>query len=35
MIKAGIEAVAVVDADGTLHIGRQALRTPYGTRTSD
>jgi branched-chain amino acid transport system substrate-binding protein len=26
MIKAGIEAVAVVDADGTLHIGRQALR---------
>ena len=26
MIKAAIEAVAVVDADGTLHIGRQALR---------
>lgn len=26
MIKAAIEKVAVVDADGTLHIGRQALR---------
>ena len=26
MIKAAIEKVAVVDADGTVHIGRQALR---------
>jgi branched-chain amino acid transport system substrate-binding protein len=33
MIKAGIEAVAVVDADGTLHIGRQALRDAlFGTK---
>jgi branched-chain amino acid transport system substrate-binding protein len=33
MIKAGIEAVAVVDADGTVHIGRQALRDAlYGTK---
>jgi len=26
MVKAAIEKVAVVDADGTIHIGRQALR---------
>jgi branched-chain amino acid transport system substrate-binding protein len=26
MIKAAVEKVAVVDADGTIHIGRQALR---------
>jgi branched-chain amino acid transport system substrate-binding protein len=26
MIKAAIEKVAVVDADGTIHVGRQALR---------
>jgi branched-chain amino acid transport system substrate-binding protein len=33
MIKAAIEAVAVVDADGTLHIGRQALRDAmYATK---
>jgi len=33
MIKAAIEKVAVVDADGTLHIGRQALRDAmYATK---
>jgi peptide/nickel transport system substrate-binding protein len=32
MIKSAIEKVAVVDPDGTLHIGRQALRDAlYGT----
>ncbi len=33
MIKAAIEKVAVVDADGTVHIGRQALRDAmYATK---
>jgi branched-chain amino acid transport system substrate-binding protein len=33
MLKAAIERVAVVDADGTLHIGRQALRDAlYATK---
>jgi len=33
MIKAAIEKVAVVDADGTIHIGRQALRDAmYATK---
>jgi branched-chain amino acid transport system substrate-binding protein len=33
IIKAGIEKVAVVDADGTIHIGRQALRDAiYATK---
>jgi branched-chain amino acid transport system substrate-binding protein len=33
---AAIEAVAVVDADGTVHIGRQALRDAvYGTKDFD
>ncbi len=33
MVKAAIEKVAVVDADGTVHIGRQALRDAmYATK---
>ena len=33
MIKAAIEKVAVVDKDGTIHIGRQALRDAmYATK---
>ena len=33
MLKAAIEKVALVDVDGTLHIGRQALRDAlYATR---
>lgn len=34
MIKAAIEQVAVVDSDGTIHIGRQALRDAMGATTN-